>query len=138
MVEANKAYALGDEQQLRDILDAWERSPEAVQGDDPEAMRLRLVRRIGQIEDQLEVIAGDLAALKESPLGKLKTMVDEAAAGGKDLVRDMISRGLTLDQTRAANPTQGFRARYGTDTGPWTTDMFVEAVYRSLVAGAKR
>ena len=92
MIEANKAYALGDEQQLRDILDAWERSPEAVQGDDPGAMRLRMVRRIGQIEDQLEMIADDLAALKESPLGKLKTMVDEAAAGGKDLVRDMISR----------------------------------------------
>src|SRR5262249_55494201 len=92
MIEANKAYALGDEQQLRDILEAWERSPEAVLGDDPEAMRHRLVRRIGQIEDQLEHIAGDLSALKESPLGKLKTMVDEAAAGGKDLVRDMISR----------------------------------------------
>ncbi len=92
MVEANKAYALGDEEQLRVILQAWERSPEAVLGSDPEAMRLRLVRRIAQIEDQLETIAQDLAALKDSPLGKLKTMVDEAAAAGKDLVRDMIGR----------------------------------------------
>jgi hypothetical protein len=55
-------------------------------------MRLRLVRRIAQIEDQLDLIAGDLAALKESPLGKLKAMVDEAAATGKDLLRDMIGR----------------------------------------------
>ncbi|AMY07266.1 hypothetical protein LuPra_00433 [Luteitalea pratensis] len=31
MIEANKAYARGDEEQLRWILDAWERSPEAVQ-----------------------------------------------------------------------------------------------------------
>jgi hypothetical protein len=85
MIEANKAYALRDEP-LRDILDAWERSPEAVLGDDPEAMRLRLARRIGQIEDQLEVIACDLAALNASPLGKLKTLVDEAAARGEDLV----------------------------------------------------
>jgi hypothetical protein len=92
MIEANKAYALGDEEQLRVILQAWERSPEAVLGSDPEAMRLRLVRRIAQIEDQLETIAQDLAALKDSPLGKLKTMVDEAAATGKDLVRDMIGR----------------------------------------------
>jgi hypothetical protein len=92
MIEANKAYALGDEEQLRVILQAWERSPEAVLGSDPEAMRLRLVRRIAQIEDQLETIAQDLAALKDSPLGKLKTMVDEAAAAGKDLVRDMIGR----------------------------------------------
>jgi hypothetical protein len=51
-----------------------------------------MVRRIAQIEDQLETIAQDLAALKDSPLGKLKTMVDEAAATGKDLVRDMIGR----------------------------------------------
>jgi hypothetical protein len=92
MIEANKAYALGDEEQLRVILQAWERSPEAVPGSDPEAMRLRLVRRIAQIDDQLETIAQDLAALKNSPLGKLRSMVDEAAATGKDLVRDMIGR----------------------------------------------
>ena len=68
MVEANKAYALGDEQQLRDILDAWERSPEAVQGSGDEATRLRLERRIAQIEQQLEGFDGDLAELRESPL----------------------------------------------------------------------
>ena len=55
MIEANRAYALGDEEQLRWILQAWERSPEAVPGSDPEAMRLRLVRRIAQIEEQLEM-----------------------------------------------------------------------------------
>ena len=64
MIEANKAYALGDEEQLRAILEAWERGPDAVQGTDREAMRLRLVRRIAQIEDQLEVLAGDLAAIE--------------------------------------------------------------------------
>ena len=31
MVEANRAYALGDEDRLRWVLQAWERSPEAVQ-----------------------------------------------------------------------------------------------------------
>jgi len=92
MIDANRAYALGDEEQLRLILQAWERSPDAVQGSDPEAMRLRLVRRIAQIDDELEMLAHDLAALKDSPLGKLKAMVDEAAATGKDLVRDMVGR----------------------------------------------
>ena len=92
MIEANRAYASGDEEQLRIILHAWERSPEAVVGSDPEAMRLRLVRRIGQIEEEIEMLAGDLAELHDSPLGKLKAMVDEAAAQGKDLVRDMIGR----------------------------------------------
>jgi hypothetical protein len=83
---------LGDEAQLRWILRAWERGPEAVQGSDPEAMRLRIVRRIAQIEEQLDLLASDLADLKASPLWKLKTMVDEAAARGKDLVREMVAR----------------------------------------------
>jgi hypothetical protein len=108
MVEANRAYALGDEEQLRSILAAWERSPDAVQGSDPEAMRVRLVRRIAQIEDELELIEGDLAALNESPLGKLKAMVDEAAAQGKDLVRDMIGR-LKRDILVATNRLDAIR-----------------------------
>lgn len=92
MIEANRAYALGDEDRLRSILQTWENSPEAVQGGDPDATRQRLVRRIAQIEDQLALVSGDLAALHDSPLWKLKAMVDEAAARGKDLVADMVRR----------------------------------------------
>ncbi len=92
MVEANRAYALGDEEQLRVILQAWERSPEAVQGTDLEAIRLRLVRRIGQLEEQLDLLAGDQATLEESPMWRLKKMVDEEAARGKDLMKDMVRR----------------------------------------------
>jgi len=42
MIEANRAYALGDEEQLRSILQSWEKSPEAVQGSDFDATQLRL------------------------------------------------------------------------------------------------
>ena len=108
MIDANRAYALGDEEQLRIILQAWERSPDAVPGSDPEAMRLRLVRGIAQIEEQLETIAADLAALNDSPLGKLKAMVDEAAARGKDLVREMIGR-LKRDILVATNRLDALR-----------------------------
>ena len=87
MIEANKAYARGDEAQLRWILDAWERSPESVQGIDAEATRLRLVRRIAQVEEQLQLLDGDLAALKATPLWELKAMVDQAAVRGKDIVQ---------------------------------------------------
>ena len=52
----------------------------------------------------------------------------------RDVVQDMIHRGMTLEQVQAANPTFGYRKRYGTDSGPWTTDMFVEAVYKGLTA----
>ena len=54
-----------------------------------------------------------------------------------DRIKNMLEKGLTLEQVKAANPTQGYRARYGADSGPWTTDMFVEAVYRNLTATGK-
>src|SRR5262249_4196008 len=71
MVEANRAYALGDEERLRWILQTWENSPEAVQGSDSGATRERLLRRVAQREEQLAACARELADLKESPLGKL-------------------------------------------------------------------
>jgi hypothetical protein len=92
MAEANRAYALGDEDRLRWVLQAWERSPEAVQEGDPDATRLRLSRRLEQIYDELDACASELAALQDSPLFQLKAMVDEAAARGKDLVADTVRR----------------------------------------------
>ena len=78
MIEANRAYASGDEERLRRILEAWERSPESVQGDDPEAVRSRLLRQIAEVEDELSAYAGELADLQDTALWKLKAMVDEA------------------------------------------------------------
>jgi cyclase len=51
----------------------------------------------------------------------------------RDRIQDMIKRGMTLDQIKAAKPTLDYDARYGSETGFWTTSMFIEAVYRSLV-----
>ena len=92
MIEANRAYALGDAEQLREILDAWERSPDAVPGSDRDAMRVRLVRRVAQIEAQPVMAAGELGGMKETSLWKLKAMVDEEAAKGNDLIADMVRR----------------------------------------------
>ena len=50
----------------------------------------------------------------------------------RDRIQDLIDRGMTLEQTQAADPAKGFRRRYGADAGSWTTDMFVAAVFRSL------
>ena len=50
----------------------------------------------------------------------------------RDRVQDMINKGLTFEQVRAARPTLDFDGRYGSTTGSWTTDMFIEATYRSL------
>jgi glyoxylase-like metal-dependent hydrolase (beta-lactamase superfamily II) len=50
----------------------------------------------------------------------------------RDRIADMIARGMTLEQVKAADPTKGFRVRYGSDRGEWTTDKFIEAVFAGL------
>jgi cyclase len=50
-----------------------------------------------------------------------------------DRIRDLIKAGMTLEQVKAASPARGYTRRYGADSGPWTTNHFVEAVYKSLV-----
>jgi cyclase len=54
----------------------------------------------------------------------------------RDRIQDMIKRGMSLEQVKAAKPTRDYDPEYGTTTGFWTTDMFVEAAYKSL-AGRK-
>ena len=51
----------------------------------------------------------------------------------RDRIQDMIKKGMTLQQIKAAKPTKDYDPRYGKNTGSWTTDMFVEAVYQSLI-----
>ena len=50
----------------------------------------------------------------------------------RDRVKAMKKKGMTLDQVRAARPTLDYDSRYGATTGAWTTDRFVEAVYRGV------
>jgi glyoxylase-like metal-dependent hydrolase (beta-lactamase superfamily II) len=55
----------------------------------------------------------------------------------RDRVKDAIDKRMTLEQVKAARPTLDYDSRYGATTGAWTTDMFVEAVYRSLSPAAR-
>jgi glyoxylase-like metal-dependent hydrolase (beta-lactamase superfamily II) len=50
----------------------------------------------------------------------------------RDRVQDMIKKGMTLEQVKAAKPSFDYDPRYGSKTGAWTTDVFIEAVYNSL------
>jgi cyclase len=53
----------------------------------------------------------------------------------RDRVQDMVKKGMTVEQVKAAKPTRDYDPRYGATSGAWTTDMFVEAVYKTV--GAK-
>jgi cyclase len=56
----------------------------------------------------------------------------------RDRVQAMISQNAGLQQVKDARLTADFDDRYGATSGPWTTDMFVEAAYTSLKNAVKK
>jgi glyoxylase-like metal-dependent hydrolase (beta-lactamase superfamily II) len=54
----------------------------------------------------------------------------------RDRVADLIEKGKTLEDVKAARPTRDYDRRYSTSA--WTGEMLVEAVYKSLKAGGAR
>ena len=53
----------------------------------------------------------------------------------RDVVQSLKAKGMTLDQVIAEAPAKGYERRFGATTGPWTTNMFIEAIYRTLPEG---
>jgi glyoxylase-like metal-dependent hydrolase (beta-lactamase superfamily II) len=56
----------------------------------------------------------------------------------RDRFADAIKKGMTLEQVKAARLLRDYEGRYGASSGFWTTDNFVEAVYRSLSEPPKK
>ena len=50
----------------------------------------------------------------------------------RDRVKAMIDKGASVEEVKAARVTADYDTRFGATSGPWTTDLFVEAVYTSL------
>jgi len=50
----------------------------------------------------------------------------------RDRIQDLIKKGMTLEQVKAAKPTFDYDPLYGATTGFWTTDKFIESVYSTL------
>jgi glyoxylase-like metal-dependent hydrolase (beta-lactamase superfamily II) len=50
----------------------------------------------------------------------------------RDRVRDLMKAGRSLAEVQAAQPAKGYMGRYGNAGGAWTTERFIEAVYKSL------
>jgi len=51
-----------------------------------------------------------------------------------DRVTQLVLEGKTVEQVKAANVSIDYDGVYGATTGPWTTDMFIDAVYREIKA----
>jgi glyoxylase-like metal-dependent hydrolase (beta-lactamase superfamily II) len=54
----------------------------------------------------------------------------------RDRIQDGVKNGMTLDQVKAGRPALEYERRYSQPD--WTTDMFVEAVYRDLSRTSKK
>ena len=74
------------------------------------------------------VIAGHGRICDQTDVAEYRDMVTIV----RDRVRDARKAGMTIAQVKASTPTRGYTKRYGSDSGSWTTDNFVEAVYQSL------
>jgi glyoxylase-like metal-dependent hydrolase (beta-lactamase superfamily II) len=79
---------------------------------------------------------GTLVIPARGPLANQKDLVQyrDMVTIVRDRVASLIKQGKNLEQVQAADPARGFKARYGAETGPWTSRNFVEAVFRSLQA----
>jgi cyclase len=49
-----------------------------------------------------------------------------------DTIQHMIDQKMTLEQIKTAAPAKAWEPQFGATSGPWTTNDFVEAVYKSL------
>ena len=74
------------------------------------------------------IIPGHGRLCTESDVVELRDM----ATIVRDRIQYMVQKNMTLEQVKAARPTADFDPVYGTATGAWTTDRFIEAVYADL------
>ena len=104
---------------IQDVLEGLNRLKQMVIAADHQEGGTMIIPGHGRLSD-----AADLAVYQQ-----MVTIV-------RDRLQDMIKRGMTLEQVKAAKPTRDYDPIYGSTTGNWTTDMFIEAAYKSL-SGAK-
>jgi glyoxylase-like metal-dependent hydrolase (beta-lactamase superfamily II) len=55
----------------------------------------------------------------------------------RDRIADLIAKGSSLAEVKAARPTRDYDGRYGAATGDATTERFIETVYRELAPAGK-
>ena len=52
----------------------------------------------------------------------------------RDRVQEMAKKGMTLQQIKGARPSLEYDGVYGSTTGAWTTEKFLETVYRDVTS----
>jgi len=89
MQEVNRAYAAGDEERLRSLINEWERSPDAVFGEGTGAELIRIIRQIAVAINRIDAIGKEIENLKKSELYILKTKIEKSQNEGRDILSEM-------------------------------------------------
>lgn len=92
MAEVNDAYANGDIERLRQILQEWESSTESVIGEGIAVDLVRMIRSISQIKGRLKTIEKDIKAIKETEMHKMMMQVQEAEENSRDLLNELADK----------------------------------------------
>lgn len=91
MVEVNRAYEAGDENQLRELLREWESNPEATPDKGLGAALARLILKITQVKKRIDQTQRELSALRQSAIYKLRARADKAREDNRDLFSEMVA-----------------------------------------------
>lgn len=110
MVDLNRAYEERDDAAMRRILARWRSSPEQVRGNDTASQLVRVIREIAQVRSRLTAIKGEREELEQAEIARLKRQVQEAAAQGRDLLREIaqgVERRIEQARIRLRQAAQG-------------------------------
>lgn len=81
----------------------------------------------GELTDTI-VVPGHGRLYDEADLVQYRDMVVTV----RERIAHLIGEGMTLDQVKAADPTLGWNTWYGSNEPPFTTERFIETIYREL------
>lgn len=110
MAEVNQAYQQGDESAIAKILDRYESSPEAVQGEGAGAELVRVIRKLSLMNNRLGEIEEELQVLLSSDLYILRMQVDDAQEQSRDFLAEMadkVQQRITDSKARLETLTAG-------------------------------
>ena len=92
MAQVNDAYAAGDIERLRQILQEWESSPESVTGEGIAFDLVRMIRSISQINGRLKTIEREVEIIKETEIYGMMIQVQEAEKEDRDLLKELSAK----------------------------------------------
>ena len=89
MAEANEAYANGDPEKLRRLLQDWKADPDAIKGDDVGSRLIRLIRQVARAKNRTAEVKREMQEIRGSDLYFLKLRSERATHEGRDLLVEM-------------------------------------------------